>query len=276
MLVLALSVLLAASTPPDPPGASPARPRDPAAETSAAPRSASVYRVGKVDLAITVLAAGAAIAPGRIMGPVIRRTCPCEPGSVNAFDRVAIDLDHRAADVASDLTVALAVLTPAIADAFWVGLSPAFREDLLVLTETLAVNAAVVMTVKYQVQRPLPATFAGRDGLVEQAQGYRSFYSGHTSTAVAALTAAAWTIHLRHGPSAWPWLAVGAVGVSVAVERVLAGRHWPTDVLVGAGAGLAVGTLVPLLHARRPPWRRGHLSVTPAPAGHGLALAGAF
>jgi membrane-associated phospholipid phosphatase len=232
--------------------------------------------VGRVDLGVSALALAVAIAPGRVTGPLIRRTCPCERDGVNAFDRIAIDLDHRGAGLASDVTVGLAVAVPAVADALWVGFSPTLREDLVVLTETLAVNAAAVMTVKYLVQRPLPATYAGRDGLVEQFQGYRSFYSGHTSTAVAALTAASWTLHLRRGPSAWPWVVTGAVGASVAVERVLAGRHWPSDVIVGAAAGFGFGTLVPLLRARRPPWKRGGFSVAPAPAGRGLAVGASF
>jgi membrane-associated phospholipid phosphatase len=63
-----------------------------------------------------------------------------------------------------------------------------------------------------------------------------------------------WT--LRHGDTAWnrtwPWLVTGLVGGSVAAERVLAGRHFVSDVLVGAATGAAIGILVPYLHARAP------------------------
>jgi membrane-associated phospholipid phosphatase len=38
----------------------------------------------------------------------------------------------------------------------------------------------------------------------------------------------------------------------VAAERVAAGRHFYTDVAVGALAGAVVGTLVPLAHRRAP------------------------
>jgi membrane-associated phospholipid phosphatase len=178
--------------------------------------------------------------------------------------------------VASDATVALAVAVPAIADGVRLGFGPALREDLTILTETLAVNAAIVTGVKYLVQRPLPVTYARRDGLPAQAQGYRSFYSGHTSTAVAALTASAWTLQFRDGPSAWPWVVTGVVGASVATERVLAGRHFPTDVAVGAAAGFAVGTAIPWLHRRGAPERSllGRLRLEPA--GRGLALAGSW
>jgi membrane-associated phospholipid phosphatase len=241
----------------------------------------SVYRVGKLDLALTGLALAAAIVPNQYPTQLIREICAtpgsCPAASVNPLDRVAIGMHSELAGLTSDATVALSVAVPAIADAFRLGLSPALREDLTILTETIAVNAALVTGVKYLVQRPLPATYERRSNLPDQAQGYRSFYSGHTSTAVAALTASAWTLRFRDGPSAWPWLVTGAVGASVATERVLAGRHFPTDVLVGAAAGFAVGTAIPWLHVRRPPG--GLLSrvrLAPPTAGTGLALAGSF
>jgi membrane-associated phospholipid phosphatase len=238
------------------------------------PEQRSVYQVGRADLGLTLLAAAGAIVPNRFPRQLTFRSCPCLPSEVNGFDRFAIDLHSKAADLTSDATVLLAIAVPMIADTIRLGFTPVLGEDVLVMAQSVAVNAAIVTAVKYLVQRPLPATYANRDGLQEQAQGFRSFYSGHTSTAFAALATAAWTIHLRDGPKVWPWVVTGLVGASVGVERVLAGRHFPTDVLVGAAAGLAVGTLVPLLHARVPPWGRGTLSLVPA--GRGLALSGSF
>ncbi len=241
----------------------------------------SVYRVGKLDYAVTGLALAGAIVPNQFPTRLIHDTCAapgsCPAASVNPLDRFAIGLHSAAAGMTSDATVALSVAVPAIADGLRLGFSPALKEDLTILTETLAVNAALVTGVKFLVQRPLPVTYARRGDLPDQAQGYRSFYSGHTSTAVAALTASAWTLRFRDGPSAWPWLVTGAVGASVATERVLAGRHFPTDVLVGAAAGFAVGTAIPWLHVRRGP-DGGLLSrvrLVPA-AGTGVGLAGSW
>jgi membrane-associated phospholipid phosphatase len=274
MYVFALALgLAAAATPP------PAEPSDLALAPEDSLHDAydpSVYHVGALDLAITTFATAAAIAPNRIPTRLIHESCAapgsCPASSVNGFDRFAVDLHSRAADVTSDVTAGLALVVPVIADGLRLGPGQAFREDLTVLAETVAVNAALVTGVKYAVQRPLPVTYARRDGLPEQAQGYRSFYSGHTSTVVSALTAASWTLHFRDGPQAWPWLVTGLVGASVATERVLAGRHFPTDVLVGAAAGFAVGTAVPWLHVRRR--RTGGLQdLALAPAGRGLALA---
>jgi membrane-associated phospholipid phosphatase len=52
------------------------------------------------------------------------------------------------------------------------------------------------------------------------------------------------------------------------VERVADGRHSPSDVIVGAVMGTAVGIVVPLLHARPQPRRLG-LTTGPGPAGGG-------
>ena len=58
------------------------------------------------------------------------------------------------------------------------------------------------------------------------------------------------TANRRYGLTWEPWVATVAIGGSVAVERVLAGRHFYTDVLVGAAAGLVVGTTVSWVHLR--------------------------
>ena len=75
---------------------------------------------------------------------------------------------------------------PPLLDLLVVGTGEAFRTDVLVFAEVLLVNGALVEAAKYLVQRPLPRTYAGDPALVSSPGGYRSFYSGHTSTAVAA------------------------------------------------------------------------------------------
>ena len=47
------------------------------------------------------------------------------------------------------------------------------------------VNGAFAEAAKYVAQRPLPLTYAGDPTLLRTSGGYRSFYSGHTSTAFA-------------------------------------------------------------------------------------------
>jgi membrane-associated phospholipid phosphatase len=233
--MIALVLVLAASVPPQ--------------AIEAAPRS--VYRVKPaVDGSIIGASVLAIILPYAFASDLIHPHCPCDPAAVNALDRHVIGNHNKFLDDASDVTAGLVMLVPPLLDGLDVGVSRVLVEDLTVYAETLAVNGALVTAVKYIVQRPLPRTYAGDPTLLNQPGGYRSFYSGHTSVVVAALSAMAVTLEARHGQHIWPWVLVAAVGGMVAAERVAAGRHFYTDVAVAAVAGAAAGTLVPLAHRR--------------------------
>lgn len=229
------------------------------------------YRIRPaLDLPVT---AGLLVAAGvpYLFPHLITPSCPCDPADVNRFDRIAIGHRSAVAATASDVTAALALAVPPLADALHLGLGAPLAADATVFAETLAVNSALVVAAKYGVRRPLPLTYDGDPRYVRSQGGYRSFYSGHTSTVVAALTASAWTMRWRDGERGWPWAVVAAAGSSVGVERVLAGRHFPTDVIVGAAAGFAVGTAVPWLHRRA-----AGAAITLAPIPGGLAVTGRF
>jgi membrane-associated phospholipid phosphatase len=216
----------------------------------------SVYRLEPlVDVPVSALAGATILLPYASNYPLTGERCPCahDVAHINVLDAWAVGNESVAAARASDITVALVLLVPPIADAFDVGASEALLEDLSVFGETLLVNGALVTVTKYVVQRPLPRTYAGDPELVNSSGGYRSFYSGHTSLTFAALTAASMTVRLRHGDRLWTWMVTAVVGTSVAAERVADGRHFPTDVLAGAVMGTAVGLAVPWLHARVDP-----------------------
>ncbi len=163
------------------------------------------------------------------------------------------------------------MLAPLAIDLLAVGANEVWVEDAVVFSEVLALNGALVTLAKYTVQRPLPRVYAGQDpALARSPGGYRSFYSGHTSITFAALFATAYTIDARYGQGAWPWIGATAIGTAVAVERVAAGRHFYTDVMVGAVAGSAFGIVVPWLHERKD---HGGPSVSIAPTDGGAMLA---
>lgn len=272
--VLALRLVTGALAPPsaaEAPG--PAPTVQPAALPTVPASHGSVYRIDPFLDGALVLAAALTITVPYLFGDEwVDRRCPCNPAEVNAFDRPAIGNHSRAAAVASDVTVGIAVLGPTLADALALQDRVTFLEDATVLTQAVLVSGAFVSQAKYTVQRPLPRTYAGDPLLIRSARGYRSFYSGHTSTVMAALTVASMTYVQRHGPSVWPWLMTGAVTASVALERVAAGNHFYTDVMVGAGAGLFVGYFTARLHDRK---GVPALAFVPAPGGGaGLALAG--
>jgi membrane-associated phospholipid phosphatase len=212
----------------------------------------SVYHISPpVDITVTVGALVGTSVAYLNSDKLITPRCPCDPAEVNGFDRGAIGNESPTAATLSDLTVGAVVVAPLLFDAVDLGgLNEAWWEDAVVFAQTLAIQGALMTAAKFIAQRPLPRTYAGDPSLIDRPEGYRSFYSGHTSLVFAGLSATAMTIRLRYGEKTWPWIVTGVVGTSVAIERVADGRHFPTDVIAGAVMGTAVGIVVPWLHSR--------------------------
>jgi membrane-associated phospholipid phosphatase len=59
----------------------------------------------------------------------------------------------------------------------------------------------------------------------------------------------------------------------VGATRILAGEHFPTDVVAGAAVGAAIGLIVPALHAA--PSRMSAVPLAVA-SGGGIGLTGSF
>ncbi len=212
----------------------------------------SVYRVDlATDLAVSGAALAGMIVPYAFASSIVKPRCPCLITEINGLDRGGANNHSDTAMTISDAVVALAVVGPIAANAFAVGTGDVFWEDVVVFTEAVLVSGALVSMTKVIAQRPLPRTYQGDPSLVPNAGGYRSFYSGHTTTAATALSAAAVTLSLRYDQNVWPWLVVGGVTATVSALRVLGGAHFISDTLVGAAAGVTVGVLVPLLHRRK-------------------------
>lgn len=236
------------------------------------PASRSVYRLDLAwDIPVSVLAAAGVVVPYVTANSLIHPRCPCSATEVPGFDRWAIGYSSDAVDTLSTVTTGLAIVAPLVVDLVDVGASTAFLEDTAVFAETLLVNGALVSLAKYTVQRPVPRAYSpALPEVVSSSSSYTSFYSGHTSITFAALTAASMTWTLRHGPAWWPWVITVVVGTSVGLERIYAGQHFPSDVLVGAAAGTLVGLAVPWLHSRA---RIGPGTVQLAPLAGGAMLA---
>jgi membrane-associated phospholipid phosphatase len=216
------------------------------------PAGPSVYRINLViDGAIIVATGTGSLIPYVLASHIITPTCPCDPRSVNPIDRSVIGNASNIADWVSTATVGVAIIAPPLAD--WLALrdvKPWF-EDVVVFAETISVNSALVTVAKYTVQRPIPRVYSGA-AATNDPGNYRAFYSGHTSLALAALGTASVTVTRRYGLTWQPWVATGIVGASVAMERVLSGHHFYSDVAVGAVAGTLTGVGVAHFHLRHP------------------------
>ncbi len=75
----------------------------------------------------------------------------------------------------------------------------------------------------------------------ESVNSHRSMYSGHTSVSFALGTSYFLSMNQKRGLGrSWPLISSAAIGAM----RVAAGKHFPTDVLVGAGLGTATAIVI--------------------------------
>ena len=235
----------------------------------------SIYQLSPwIDGSVLAVTGLAIAIPYALSSSLIQGRCPCNSSDVNPLDRGVIGNNSNAADAVSNFLSFGVSAAPVLVDLIDVGVHKEFLEDMVVYAETLTVNSALVTAAKYTFQRPLPIVYAGQaPGLYTSPRGYRSFYSGHTSSAVSSMMALSMTYTLRHGNRWWPFVLTGVVGISMAALRVEAGRHFYTDVAAGAAAGVIVGYAVPELHKRA---QIGNLTVAPVRGGAMVGWAKAF
>lgn len=205
--------------------------------------------------------------PGPGCGPV------CNAETLNALDRTVVGWHSSAARTASNVLIGLNIALPFAFDLLDVAISRppqavrGYLEDALILGEVFVVNAALNTAFKYAVRRPRPFMYEpeptpGSDpGLAslaerEDVDAGLSFYSQHSSTAFSLATAYSYLFMLRHPGSRLivpVWLFSEGLAATTAMLRVLAGKHFYTDILVGAVAGSAIGLLIPFVHRRSLP-----------------------
>jgi membrane-associated phospholipid phosphatase len=164
-----------------------------------------------------------------------------------APDRFAVDLSSKSAAAASDLLMDAGIGFPLLFFS-----RKTIATDVLMFAESNLLCQGITQLCKGVFQRPRPYAYRpeyagkplGRDA-------FRSFISGHTSAAFNGAVLAAVVYGKRH-PGSKGSRTVWVTGLTLAAAtgtcRVLAGRHFPTDVLAGAAVGALTGWLIPQLH----------------------------
>jgi membrane-associated phospholipid phosphatase len=153
-----------------------------------------------------------------------------------------------------------------------------FGEDVMIMLESFVATALVTRAVKISVRRKRPYVhFGGPDPLYsEGSRDVTGFFSGHSSLA-ASLASSVATLAFLRGRRAAPWIAVSgaALALTTGTLRIVADRHYFTDVVTGLVVGTAIGVTMPLLHAL-PRLGAGPVEVAIAPAPGGLGVAGVY
>lgn len=211
-----------------------------------------------VDLPIIALTGSVYLASEVITKQTSWAGCAaCDPSGLGPLDRRVLDNYVPVAAPISDVLLYSSIALPMVADLGDVlghrsGIK-GWGKDVVVLAETATVNAALTAAVKFAIGRPRPYSY-GLDGSerdVTEGDARLSFYSGHTSTAFAMATAYGYLFTARHPRSRWVapvWLLGYAYAGTTGALRIAAGKHFYSDVLVGAIAGTAIGLLIPAAH----------------------------
>ncbi len=149
-----------------------------------------------------------------------------------------------------------------------------------VIGESGLLSLALTQGVKLVAVRKRPFVRYGNgetSGIynVDDPDSRLSLPSGHTAVATSLGVSLATTATIQEsGAAPWLWAAAAAGTVTTATLRMIAEKHYFTDVVAGAAIGGACGVVIPLLHKRGGPLSSD--SVTVAARGPGISLSGQF
>lgn len=128
-------------------------------------------------------------------------------------------------------------------------------DDLLsvvvMYAEALALQSGVNLVVRSELVWPRPYMYGShhRDG--KKGEAYGSFYSGHVSAMFTSAVFSTYAFDALYPESRYFWpVALGSfsAATATAVLRVGAGKHYPTDVVVGALAGTSISLAIIQMH----------------------------
>ncbi len=208
-------------------------------------------------------------------GTAVEASTRCDPQNLNPLDKPFAGRYRPSWERWSDVGLygieALSAAGVLVDDGIKGGLN-----DLVVVAESTLLASAASGASTAITGRPRPYLYGTEAPLSvrQSGDGGLSYFSGHTSTSFGAVTAVFVTLHRRHPDARWPWvvLAGGLTAAGfVGATRILAGDHFPTDVIAGAAVGAGIGLLVPAMHAAPRSPTLVPMAVT---AGGGIALVG--
>ena len=199
-----------------------------------------------------------------------------DPEKINRFDRVAIYTDNEESKELSDVLLYSGMALPLF---FFTNhhTGKDFAPLGLMALEVFTITGGLTMNSKFIFNRTRPFVYSDEFSLdAKTAPNARlSFFSGHTAQTAAFSVFMAKVIHdyhpnMKKGVEIGIWAFAFTIPATMAYLRVDAGKHFPTDVIVGYAVGASVGWLVPQLHKKKD--KDSKLSVSPFQYGNATGL----
>ncbi|MDB5104324.1 MAG: phosphoesterase PA-phosphatase related protein [Fibrobacteres bacterium] len=248
----------------------PALPAFPQQASRSAP-SAGVLSLGYQDIAWASAAVLTAIpAQIRYHNMTASDTGALDRNDLWFMDRWAAGTHSPKAALASDLLIVPLVGLPMAVTAWesWRGRQGwnGAVSEAAVYSEALLISSSLDLLVRATGVHPRPLVY-GKDvpadeRLSPEASG--SFYSGHSNAAFLSAVYFSYTYSLRNPGSRYQgaiWGGSLGAAAFVAGLRVAAGKHYLSDVMVGAAAGSFFGWAFPYMHRRTGEGETGGLGV---------------
>lgn len=177
------------------------------------------------------------------------------PNGINRFDRSAVRNWSPPLAAVSDVGLIFSITAPALL-LFSQNVNDDASAYSLVYAETLFATLAAMGIAKTTTRRLRPYAYnmdVSQEVRLSPA-AKRSFFSGHTSLAFSSAVFTS-TLFDHYYPESslrpWVWGSSLALASGVGYLRYASGKHFPTDIIVGAVVGSAIGYVIPKLHKKK-------------------------
>jgi len=222
----------------------------------------SQERIYDVNLKKDVAFIGAGITLSILGEVLVRNTMPLtsleigmlSKDDINDFDRWAASRNSESAKLASDVILFSSITFPLIS--YLSAKSRNNEMDIAIMgMETFLINYGITNIFKGSFERIRPLAYNDAfpfDSKLDT-EVKHSFISGHTSN-TAAMSFFIGTVFCDLYPDMKHkeliWIPAAAIPASIGYLRIIAGKHFPSDVISGYIVGALIGYIIPTLHKR--------------------------